>query len=251
MSEITTSSLTVLLLNPKEKVQDIILAGMNQRASCSPLFANLTTDDTAMEALVSNLVGLYSKYKALPPLVLKSDVEVAIHKLVAAYNGNAPEIQGIARKAATDAGDVNVGISLVKNVGYMLKNPRSATENTFDVKQDGVGAVLITTKAVASSATYIRQYGICANKNVVPTDDALQELLISRENDIRVINLKSVACYAFREASILPISRKPDSVISNVEKKATPTVATKHRRTFSATDITHYIFGPWKWVVVL
>ena len=89
---------------------------------------------------------------------------------------------------------------------------------------------------------------------MILTGAALVERLISTENDIRVEGLETAGVYAFREATILPISRKPDSGTPTPapEMKATKSKATKaHRRTFNAQAETNYDFGPWIWAVSL
>ena len=112
---------------------------------------------------------------------------------------------------------------------------------------------IVEIQAVAARATYIRKWGKVSAKGVIPLPAALEERLVSTENDIRLEDLETAGIYAFCEAYILPISRKSDSGTPTPapEMKATPSKATKaHRRTFSAAKETNYDFGDWIWVVV-
>jgi hypothetical protein len=252
-TEIQINSITVLLADRKDKYANLIQLALNQNASSVSALDDITYDDTAMHGLGNSLQTIVTKFKATPPTATKAEVDVVVNKLVDAYDANAGEIQVIARFQAKASGDVNVGIAIVQNAGYLLKSPKSAVENTFMVQPDGPGAVKVKTKAVAPSAVYIREFGKASGKDVVPLKADLQEWLISTENSIRVENMESGEWYAFREASILPISRKSNSGApeTNVEKKATPTLVTKaHLRTFKADEDSNYNFGNWIWVVV-
>jgi len=248
------SAITVKLANPKMNVLKLAQLAARQNTAGNPLLAGIFVADAAMHTLGANLNDEYTKFKASPPASTKALVNSRINLLCNAYNKNAGFIQAAARDLVISSGDINQGINLVENSGYLQKNPRSATLKGFKVVPDGVGAVLISTKAVARNAIYIRLYGIAPAKDVVPPPEAIRPLLISHEADIRLINLKSVTCYAFCEGSLLPISRKPDSgtPTTEVEKAATPSAFTKaHKRTFIDSDQPAYFFGPWKWVVVL
>ncbi|MEI6853300.1 MAG: hypothetical protein WCL06_10670 [Bacteroidota bacterium] len=252
-TEIQINSLTVLLADRKAKYSDLIQLALNQNASAVPALAGITYDDTAMHGYGNALQVLVTKYKATPPQATKAEVDLGVNKLVDAYDQNAGEIQAIARSKARAAGDVNAGILIVQNAGYLLKSPKSAVENTFMVQADGPGAVKVKTKSVAKRAVYIREGGKTSGKEVVPLKAELMPWFISTENDIRVENLESGAWYAFREAYIVPVSRKTNSPTpeTNVEKKVTPTQVTKaHKRTFQAENDSNYNFGPWNWVVV-
>jgi hypothetical protein len=226
---------------------------LNQNAASVPALSGITYNDAAMHGFGNDLQTIVTKFKSKPPLVTKADVDIVVNELVDAYDQNAGEIQAIARKEAKTAGDVNVGIKIVQNAGYLLKSPKSAVENTFMVNADGPGAVKIKTKAVARGAVYIREFGKTAGKDVVPVKSDMEEWLISAENAIRVENMESGKWYAFREATIRPVSRKSGSAApeTNVEKKATPTLVTKaNLRTFKSSEDTNYNFGQWIWVVI-
>lgn len=252
-AEIQINSLTVLLADRKAKYVELIQLALNQNASSVAALADITYDDTAMHALGNGLQTVVTRFKASPPTATKADVDIAVNKLVDAYDTNAGEIQVIARSKAKAAGDVNVGIAIVQNAGYLLKSPKSAVENTFMVQPDGPGAVKVKTKAVALRAVYIREFGKASAKDVVPLKADLEEWLISTENSIRVENMESGEWYAFREAYIIPVSRKTNNPApeTNVEKKVTPTLVTKaHLRTFKSSEDSNYNFGNWIWVVV-
>jgi hypothetical protein len=140
----------------------------------------------------------------------------------------------------------------VKNASYRIKSSKSPTINGFDGITENSGQVKITSKAVASHAGYIRQFGIVSDMGVVPTK--YEELLFSLEVDILISGLKSGTIIAIREASILTISRKAKSgtPTSNVEKMATPITTDKaHRPIFIYGQTSHYNWGPWIWVVVM
>jgi hypothetical protein len=251
---VNISGIIVIKIDRKGKVEDLIGAALGQNASSVSALSNITHDDAEMHGLGTTLLTVHTDYKKKPPTATKADVDTAVNNLVDAYDENAGEIQAIARKEAKTAGDVNVGINIVQMSGYILKNPKGAMENTFEVQNDGSGAVKIKTKAIAPRTIYIRQYGKASAKSVAPLTSNLGELLISPENDIRVENLDSGSWYAFREATVLPISRKVESgtSLTKVEMKATPTLAAKaHRRTFNAGEESNYDFGDWIWRMIL
>ncbi|MEI8202992.1 MAG: hypothetical protein WCH34_08270 [Bacteroidota bacterium] len=250
--ELNITGLTVLKIDRNGKTTDIVNAALAQKSSLVPSLSEIPHDDAAMHAKATHLQTTETNFKATPPTATKAQRDAEKNAIADDYDENASFIQGVARKEARLAGDVNVGINIVKMAGYKLKDPKGAMLNAFDVQPDGEGAVKIKTKAVGPRTTYIRQFGKAPAKNVEPPKANLEELLISTENDIRVENLESGACYAFREATIVPISRKSDSATpsTNVEKLATPSKATKaHRRVFVSGE-SHYKFGQWIWRVI-
>ncbi len=252
--ELKISGITVLKLSREGKIVDLIEAALLQNASSVPALSSISHNDAAMHQFGTTLQTVHTQFKAKPPLATKSDVSLAVGNLVDAYDENVSEIQIISRKKAKIAGDVNVGINIVLKAGYKLKSPKSPTQNSFEVESYRPGAVKIKTKAVAHHATYIRQYGKAPAKGVVPEDKDIEELMISPENNIRLGGLDSGYWYAFREASILPISRKTDSgtPLTNVEKMATPNaIENAHHRFFESKDKFRYNYGQWIWVLIL
>ena len=252
-TEIQINSIIVLLADRKAKYSELIQLALNQNASSVPALSGITYDDTAMHAMGTDLQNVVTKFKAKPPTATKADVDLVVNKLVDGYDTNAGEIQTIARANARAAGDVNVGIKIVENAGYLLKSPKSAVELTFKVEPDGPGAVKIKTKAVDTGAVYIREFGKTSGKDVVPEKTDIEEWLISTDNAIRTENMESGSWYAFREASIVPVSKQPNAGApeTDAQKKATPSLVTKaHKRTFQAGGVSNYNFGPWVWVVV-
>ena len=252
-AEININSITVLLASRKARYSFLIQLGLSQNASAVPELSGIKHDDDAMHGYANDLQKVLRKFKAKLPTATKEDVEIIKNILIDAYDENAKQIESIARKQAKLAGDVNVGINIVQNAGYRLKRPKSAISITFEVKRDGRRAVKIKTKSVAHHATYIRQYGKTSDDGIVPLKEDLEELLVSPEADLRLDSLQSITWYAFREAYILPISRKAKGKTSetNLDKKVSTTLITKkHRRTYHAGSDSNYNFGPWIWVLV-
>jgi hypothetical protein len=251
--EININSITVILLDRKGKYSDLIQSALNQNASSVPALSGITHNDAAMHGFGNALQATVTKFKASPPTATKADVDIDVNNLVDAYDQDAGEIEAIARKEAKAAGDVNVGINIVQKAGYKLKSPKSAVEITFDVKPDGPKAVKVTTKAVALRAIYIREYAQVSDNEIVPEKSAIQEWLVGFESTVRLENMRTGSWYAFREAYIVPVSRKPsgEAPNTNAEKKATPTLVDKaRRRTFQFAQESNYNFGPWVWVLV-
>jgi len=246
------SLLTVLKINLKMKLTDLMQAGMLQQTTGNPLLAGIPVNDSTVHGMCSTLQTFYTKFKASPPTATKQQVDSKKIILIAAYNKNAAFIQSAARDAATAAGSVDAGINLVQQSGYKLKKPKSPTELRFKVEQAGPGAVDISTKAVAKYAGYIRQYGMTSAKGVPPT--VFEEKLITLENYLHLSNLESAHIYAFREASIVPVGRKSkgNAPTTKVEKKATQTaINAKHKAAFVHGKETHYDWSEWVYVVIL
>ena len=161
-------------------------------------------------------------------------------------------MQGVANDAAIAAGDVNAGILVATRCGFKIKKEKTINPRQFKAKP-GIGCADISTKAVGKRVTYIRQYGQAA-KGTPPATTVLEELLISLEADIHVNNLKSMGCYAFREAYVLPTKRakKPStSTTTVIAKMATPTIATTSKKVTFTDGAEHYNFGDWIYVVIL
>ncbi len=253
MAELTINGLIVKKLSRKDKISNLIKAALAQSTTGNPLFTNLSYTDAQMHGFGTSLQIVDVKFNSNPPLATKAEVTIAVDILVDAHGINGSEIQGVARTQAKADGNVAVGINIILKAGYLYKSPKAAMENAFDAQPDGPNAIIVTTKAVAKSAVYIRMWAKVSAKGVIPTVNQIRELLISRENDIRLEDLESAGVYAFCEATILPISRKSDSgtPTPQPETKATPSKATKaHRRTYSGAVESNYEFGPWIWVVV-
>jgi hypothetical protein len=246
--------ITVLTISVKDSAVNIAEHGQLQHTTGNPLLAAIPTNDAAMGTLCTTLLTNYHGYKAVPPTVTKTTVSSKKLAVVTAYNANAGYIQGVARAQAIATGDINVGIGLVQAAGYHIKKTRSATLRGFKVTNAGVGAVDITTKAVAVHAGYIRQYGPTPAKYVPPTAAAMAELLFTVDVAAHVNNLKSNTIYGFREASILPAGHKtptPNTTPTTaVQKAATPTAATKaHKAIFTDGVASHYVWSEWIYIV--
>jgi hypothetical protein len=245
------SLLTVLTVSVKTPTLDLIHKGTMQKTNGNPLLAAIPVNDTAMAADVSGLQTAYNGFKAVPPTVTEATVSSKKITVVTAYNQNAGYIQGVARSQAIAAGDINVGINIVKESGYELKKTKSPSKRLFKVTNAGPGAVDITTKAVATKAGYIRQYGPTTSKTVPPT--VFQELLFTLEVEAHVNNLKSGTIYGFREATILPIKHATTGGTPTTEvlKAATPTSATKgHKAIFTDGVTSHYVWSEWVYIVI-
>ncbi|MEI8202512.1 MAG: hypothetical protein WCH34_05840 [Bacteroidota bacterium] len=250
---IQISGLVVLKMNSKGKVADLVQQGLDQDASSVTELSGITHNDTAMHGLATTLQTVNTNFHRNPPTATKNDVKLAISNLVEAYDENAAEIQIIARKEAKLAGDVTVGINIVKKAKYRLKDAAGPIEIAFNVENDGPGAVKISTKAIGKGTIYIREFGKTTAVDVVPPVANRQELLVSGETEIRLELLDRFTMYAFREASIVPISRKADSavILNDVTKKATPSAITSaHRRIYMGNVETNYKFSPWFWLMV-
>ena len=247
------SLLTVLTVSVKTPTLDLIHKGTMQKTNGNPLLAAIPVNDTAMAADVSGLQTAYNGFKAIPPTVTEATVSSKKLVVVTAYNQNAGYIQGAARAQALAAGDINVGINLVKESGYELKKTKSPSKRLFKVTNAGPGAVEITTKAVAVHAGYIRQYGPTPTKYVPPLASAMAELLFTVDVAAHVNNLKSNTIYGFREASILPVGHKtttPAIPATVVLKKATPVADTKgHKALFTDGVASHYVWSEWIYIV--
>jgi len=253
-AQINFNSITVILADRRGKNADLIQQGFGQNAAQEPLLSGITYDDDAMHGLAKDLQDVVTNSKLKPPTATTADVAISRNIIVDAQHQNAGEIQSIARKAAKNAGDVNVGIDIVEKAGYILKKPKSSAEKTFEVDNDGPGTVTIDTKAVAHHATYIREFGRTSAENVVPEPEDIEKWLVSPESDIRAEGLQRLSWYAFREASVLPKSRKANNSApaTKVEKKATGTLTGKaHRRVYRAGTDANYKWGPWIWVFIV
>jgi hypothetical protein len=242
--------ITVLLASKKTSTPTLVKDCNLQKTTGDPLVVAPPVNDTTIKGQASTLSNTYDDFLGKPPTATSAQVTTARNTCINSYNQNAMYIQGIARNAAIAAGDVSVGIQVVIRCGYKVKKTKAPTTRVFKVTPSGIGAVEITTKAVAPRAGYIRQYGPTTAKNVVPA--VIAEDLYSLEADVHVTNLKSGTIYGFREASILPLKRAGTNSVptSLVKKAATPTIATNvHKVTFS-DGAEHYTWSNWVYVVI-
>jgi hypothetical protein len=242
--------ITVLLASKKTKTPTLIKDCNLQKTIGDPLVVAPPVTDVTIKGQATNLDNIYDGFLGKPPTATSAQVTTARNICINSYNQNAMYIQGIARNAAIAAGDVSVGEQVVIRCGYKLKKIGVKAPRQFKVTPSGVGAVEITTKAVAPRACYIREYGIATAKGVVPTAPA--ELLISLEADIYVYNLKSGSIYGFREASVLPTKRATTGIVvpSVAKKAATPTIATTTHKVTFGDGAEHYNWGNWVYVVI-
>ena len=184
-------------------------------------------------------------------------MRIAINKVVDGQNENAGFVQSAARKAAKAAGDVNVGINLVKGANFRLKHVASPVGLTFTLTAIGGGAVDIDTKAPGDGAVYIRRYALVSGENIVPKKEDIRELEVSREGSTRTERMQVGEWYAFSEATIMPIPKpRPNSGNTNqaptqAEEKSTQTISsTTRRRIFIDSEESNYNYGPWLWILV-
>ncbi len=250
----TATSIVVLGASPKSPNSVNVFKASRQNTSAIPELAGLTTSDSAMHTLGTNMSSEYVKFKASPPKSTKALVNVTVDLFCTAYNANASLIQAAARAKVIETGIVSLGVDMVLNAGYYLKEISSGTNKTFSAIPIGGGAVWIRTKAIAHHAGYIHQCGITSAKGIPP--EVMMELLFNIECEFVLEGLIVAGIYGIREASILPISRTAYSgiITTNVKEKATPTVSTSaHKRILRAAygnGISNYYYGDWIYFVV-
>ena len=245
------SAITVLKLDisktPLEQAADL-----NRQDTSDPLLTGVVTyDDTATHAQGGKINTTYTDFKKKPPKSTKADLNIELDKGAVMYNANAGIIEAVARKAAADGGDINIGIKLVENSGYYLKSPKESTTKEFSGSCEGSGSIKrikIETPSVGIGATYIRKWFKVTAVGVIPTE--VNEFMIG-EATIYLESVDALSVYAFCEASILPITRKPQDGTpeTKLAKKATKkSITNAHRRSFNANDTTYYNWGKWIWV---
>jgi hypothetical protein len=253
------SLITVLTISMKDNNLEVIHDAQMQKTTGNPQLAGIPVNDTTMAAAVTTFQTYNNGYNASPPLYTKAQVNSKKLVVVTAYNQNAGYIQGVARSIAQSAGDVNVGIQLVEGAGYYIKNSHKAATRHFKATNAGPGAVDISTKAVAPRAGYLRQYAPTTALDVTPNSANIVETLFSLQEAIHVNNLKRNTVYAFREAYILPVKRKPTGgsgsstapATTELLKTATPIAATKeHKVVFTDGVVSHYTWGPWIYIII-
>ncbi len=253
--ELSINELTVLLVDRNGKVPDIIQSGLNQSTTGTLVLADITYDDTEIHGFSNATLVVYTKYCAKPPTATKEDLSISVNTLVDALHVNAGDIQSVARIQSKLAGDVNVGINIIKKAGYLVKGVRSSTNKDFEAIPLGGGEVWIRTKAVATGAVYIRECGITTGKGISP--ETMFQLLIGQESEFILTGLKVAGIYAIREASILPIPRSSGggSEPTNVNEPATrASISKTHKRIYAAVDgieTSNYVWGDWIYFVVL
>ena len=252
---VNISEIIVLKANRYDNPIALAALGLRQSTTGVPSLSGLTYSDTEMHAKSTTVQTTYLNSKASPPTATKEDVDVVVNIFVDAYDENGSQIQTVARKQAKLAGDVAVGINIVKKAGYFLKSAKSSTNKDFEVKSLGGGEVWVITKAVTPGAGYIREYGLTTAKGIPPT--IKMQLLFSMESNLILTGLKVSGIYAMREASILPIPRSSGggSEPTNVEEPATRSAISKNRkRIYTAADgdeTSNYVWGDWIYFVVL
>jgi hypothetical protein len=182
---------------------------------------------------------------------MHEEVILECNKAIAMYNKNAHFIQGVARDAATKAGDINVGIDLVLRCGFGIKDIGIKPPRIFKATP-GIEFADISTKSMGDRAGYIRQYGETPTKGVPPT--VFEDLIFSLEADIRISNLVSGKIYGFREAVILPVgrsSKKPPYADNENTKRASVSASTSAHKAIYVNGTEHYIWSDWIYVVIL
>jgi len=256
MKEIKTAEgIIVLGANPKEPVEDLVYKATIQKTSGYAQLAGIPTKDADMHTFGTDLRDENFKFKAVPPTSTKQLVQILANDLCRAYNPNASFMQNAARDLAITSGNVEAGINMVKTCGFFLKGVSELPPKTFGVTPMGNGEVLVFTKAVNYQAGYIRQWGQTTAIDVPPKET--MELIFGIETEFILTGLRRGGIYAMREASILPISRKPDSAPDGIIVQAPVTktkISASHKRIYSAcdgVDTTNYDFGGWLYFVVL
>ena len=231
-------------------VTDLVTAATKVHTAGDPIAGAAPVTDANMLLAANKLQTLHNGTLTNPPTVLTDDVNTQINIVVTLYKKNANYIETVANDAAIAAGDVNAGTIVVIRCGYKVKHAKKATAKGFVATSTIANQVDVSTKAVAKSALYIRQFGITATKDIPPT--VFEELIISREVNISISNLKSGTIIAFREAYILPIPRrkKTASTTTATAKTATTTSTARGRKALFSYGAEHYNYSGWIYVVV-
>jgi hypothetical protein len=243
--------LVVLGMRSNIKTLKLINLCNLQKTSTETFAADMPVDDSDMHAQASVVDNTNINYGSVPPTAMHEEVILERNKAIAMYNKNASFIQGLARDAATNAGDISVGIDLAQRCGFRIKNVGIKPPRHFKANP-GVECVDISTKSMGDRAGYIRQYGKTPAKGVPPT--VFEDPVFSLEADIHIKNLASGSIYGFREAIILPVgrsSKKPPYADNENTKRASISAATSTHKAVYVNGAEHYIWSDWIYVVVL
>jgi hypothetical protein len=240
----------VIELTARASTSNVINSALLIKTTGDPLAGSPPVTDVVLHGKANSLQTIYLGSKASPPTYTSGEVTTQQNIVITAYNKIVDYIKGVANDAAIDAGDVTAGMDVVTRCGVKLRKKGVRATKSFSAVSKTPGSIDITSKAVAPRAGYIRQYGITTAKGIVPT--VLSDNLYSLEVDVHIDNLESGKIYGFREASILPVSRKKkaSSTITEAAKAATQTHTNKaHKVTFS-DGAAHYIYSDWIYIVI-
>jgi hypothetical protein len=245
------SKITVLKLDPKKTPLEQAADLTRQSTTGNVLLPNMPFNDTVAHGQATQILKVFNNFKAKPPTATKGDLQIELDKGEAIYNPNAGYIEAQARLAATTTGNLNSGINLAQESGYYLKSTKSPVSSSFTGEPEGNGSVRIDTKAVAQRAGYIRAYGYTTAKGVPP--QTIKEYIFSLEAEVHIAKIPAATIVAVKEATITPISRQANDSEPQTEldKTITPKIITKaHKRIYSDTDVTHYKWSDWIYIVV-
>jgi len=212
--------------------------------------------DTVLQTAANKLQTTYTGFHASPPTYTSAQVTTQKNIVVALYNQNVGYMKGVANIAAVTAGDTSAGTAVVTRCGFKLKKKGVRGNKTFSGSSTIAGEIDITTPSAGKRATYIRQYGVTATKDVPPAIPN-PDFLVSQTAAASITNLKSGSIIAIREATIVPVPRKKKTGTGSststppaTARASTPNKSTNTQKAVFTDGAVHYIFGNWIYVTV-
>jgi len=149
-------------------------------------------------------------------------------------------VQDVANKVAISNGSVSKGEAVVERCGFKLKKKGEKPSRAFEVVESGPGWIHLRVKSVGIKAGYLWRFGITSEKNKAP--GVFLPILFTLECDIIITNLTSGVLYGYQVASILPVSRTPetDPALTTVTKKSSVMLSTKSKKASFTVGVDPY-----------
>jgi hypothetical protein len=173
--------------------------------------------------------------------------------LLDALDNNAGYLEMIANKVAKASGDADKGRTVVTRVGYQLAG-RGSYNRLVGFVDVGIGwAHVHENKSKQGNESHNWEAGFTTSKGVPPS---ITYIWNSLEADGIFINIPSGTVFAYRHASIVPVSHSTKTGVkaeSHSAASKTSTILPMSKGKHPVFDFNHpnnYQFGEWHYVII-
>ncbi|MEI8204034.1 MAG: hypothetical protein WCH34_13520 [Bacteroidota bacterium] len=216
----------------------------------SPPHGDTALSGKATEMLATNSLRLTDKSPSLRDLEIQQR-----NSLLDDLDDDANYVEIVARKVAKTAeNDVNSGRAVVKRIGFTVAGTGVRKRNVGVVDM-GIGWVHVhESKARKSYEGHVWEGGITTAKDVPPT---VTKTMYNLESDCIFSGLPSGSIFAYRHASVLPVSHVAKSSGSATPQSSSAkktSLIPKNKSSHPVFDFNNphvYSFGEWHYVVIL
>ncbi len=210
-------------------------------------------DDAEIEGFAGDLQDTHSLRQISKSTALTNQEHSQFNTLSDALDDNASYTEIIANKVVKETGDINNGYNVVTRLGFLYTNKGGGKRNIGFINSGTGWLHAYEAKTLKGLEGHLWEHGTTLAKGTPPT---ITKKVFTLECDCIFNNIPSGTVFAYRHASIVPVSHIPSSSTSATPKSAkgkTASLVTKSKANHPVFDVNvdnPYQYGDWRYSIV-